>query len=210
MNVFCTAIHIVQSHKLLCCCGVSSSIQSRCKAVGAEIHSSLVKRQLKNIQDRNDYHTTRTNSIKYKERQEFCDVNDSAIKKLSCVFVFKRVFISALGPKRRWIHSLNLCKSSFLGWSLASGGRNLAFHTSFLPPEHTNECFLHSYPHCPDLRDTRHLSESHRKLVKNVNFNKQTFPGINKKEQDRVRTRFSMRESDLEVFSAKFQTLGLS
>ena len=26
-------------------CGVSSSIQSRCKAVGAEIHSSLVKRQ---------------------------------------------------------------------------------------------------------------------------------------------------------------------
>jgi hypothetical protein len=50
-------------------CGVSSSIQSRCKAVGAEIHSSLVKRQLKNIQDRNDYHMTRTNSIKYKERQ---------------------------------------------------------------------------------------------------------------------------------------------
>ena len=39
-------------------CGVSSSIQSRCKAVGAEIHSSLVKRQLKNIQDRNDYHMT--------------------------------------------------------------------------------------------------------------------------------------------------------
>jgi hypothetical protein len=63
-------------------CGVSSSIQSRCKAVGAEIHSSLVKRQLKNIQDRNDYHTTRTNSIKYKERQEFGDLNDSAIKKL--------------------------------------------------------------------------------------------------------------------------------
>jgi hypothetical protein len=30
-------------------CGVSSSIQSRCKAVGAEIHSSLVKWQLKNI-----------------------------------------------------------------------------------------------------------------------------------------------------------------
>jgi hypothetical protein len=50
-------------------CGVSSSIQSRCKAVGAEIHSSLVKRQLKNIQDRNDYHMTRKNSIKYKERQ---------------------------------------------------------------------------------------------------------------------------------------------
>jgi hypothetical protein len=43
-----------------------------------------------------------------------------------------------------------------------------------------------------NLRDTRHLSESHRKLVKNVDFNKQTFPGINKKEQDRVRTRFSM------------------
>jgi hypothetical protein len=47
----------------------SSSIQSRCKAIGAEIHSSLVKRQLKNIQDRNDYHMTRKNLIKYKERQ---------------------------------------------------------------------------------------------------------------------------------------------
>ena len=32
--------------------GVSSSIQSRCKAVGTEIHSSLVKRQLKNIQNK--------------------------------------------------------------------------------------------------------------------------------------------------------------
>jgi hypothetical protein len=40
-------------------CGVSSSIQSRCKAVGAELHSSLVKRQLKNIQDRNDYHMSK-------------------------------------------------------------------------------------------------------------------------------------------------------
>jgi hypothetical protein len=40
-------------------CGVSSSIQCRCKAVGAVIHSSLVKRQLKKIQDRNDYHMTR-------------------------------------------------------------------------------------------------------------------------------------------------------
>ena len=50
-------------------CGVSSLIQSRCKAVVAEIHSSLVKRQLKNIQDRYDYHMTRKNSIKYKERQ---------------------------------------------------------------------------------------------------------------------------------------------
>ena len=57
-----------------------------------------------------------------------------------CVFVLKRVFISALGPKRRWIHFLNLCKSSLFGWSLAPGGRNLAFHTAFLPPEHTNEC----------------------------------------------------------------------
>jgi hypothetical protein len=43
-----------------------------------------------------------------------------------------------------------------------------------------------------NLRDTRHLSESHRKLVKNVDFSKQMFPGINKKEQDRVRARFSM------------------
>ena len=50
-------------------CDVSSSIQSICKAAGAEIHSSLVKRQQKNIQDRNDYHMTRKNSIKYKERQ---------------------------------------------------------------------------------------------------------------------------------------------
>ena len=56
---------------MVCTCeaGVSSSIQSRRKAAGAELHSSLVKRQLKNIQDRNDYHMTRTNSIKYKERQ---------------------------------------------------------------------------------------------------------------------------------------------
>jgi hypothetical protein len=43
-----------------------------------------------------------------------------------------------------------------------------------------------------NLRDTRHLSESHRKLVNNVDFSKQMFPGINKKEQDRVRARFSM------------------
>jgi hypothetical protein len=39
---------------------------------------------------------------------------------------------------------------------------------------------------------TAQLSESHRKLVKNVDFSKQMFPGINKKEQDRVRARFSM------------------
>jgi hypothetical protein len=32
----------------------------------------------------------------------------------------------------------------------------------------------------------------HRKLVKNVDFSKQMFSGINKKEQDRVRARFSM------------------
>ena len=50
-------------------CGVSSAIQFRCKAVGSVIHSSLVKRQPKNIQDRNDYHMTRKKSIKYKERQ---------------------------------------------------------------------------------------------------------------------------------------------
>ena len=50
-------------------CGVSYSIQSRCKAVGAEIRSSLVTRQLKNIQYRNEYHMTRKNSNKYKERR---------------------------------------------------------------------------------------------------------------------------------------------
>jgi hypothetical protein len=50
-------------------CGVSSSIQSRCKAAVADIHSSLVTRQLKNIRDRNVYHTTRKQSNKSKERQ---------------------------------------------------------------------------------------------------------------------------------------------
>jgi hypothetical protein len=50
----------------------------------------------------------------------------------------------------------------------------------------------HSTVCIENLRDTRHLSESHRKLVKNVDFNKHMFPGINKKEQDRVQTRFSM------------------
>ena len=71
-----------------------------------------------------------------------------------CVFVFKRVFISDLGPKRRWIHSLNLHKSSLFGWSLVPGGRNFAFHTAFLPPEHTNGCFLQSCPHCPVTQAT--------------------------------------------------------
>jgi biopolymer transport protein ExbB/TolQ len=50
----------------------------------------------------------------------------------------------------------------------------------------------HSTVYIENLRDTRHLSESHRKLVKNVDFSKQMFPGINKNEQDRVRARFSM------------------
>jgi hypothetical protein len=50
----------------------------------------------------------------------------------------------------------------------------------------------HSTVYIENLRDTRHLSESHTKLVKNVDFSKQMFPGINKKEQDRVRARFSM------------------
>ena len=50
----------------------------------------------------------------------------------------------------------------------------------------------HSTVCVENLRDTRHLSESHRKLVKHVDFSKQMFPGINKKEQDRVWARFSM------------------
>jgi hypothetical protein len=50
----------------------------------------------------------------------------------------------------------------------------------------------HSTVSVENLRNTRHLSESHRKLVKNVDFSKQMFPGINKKEQDRVRARFSL------------------
>ena len=64
------------------------------------------------------------------------------------VFVFKRVLINALGPKCRWINSF-FCNSSLFGWGLASGGRILGFHTAFFPPEHTNECFLHSCPQCP-------------------------------------------------------------
>jgi hypothetical protein len=43
-----------------------------------------------------------------------------------------------------------------------------------------------------NLRDTRHLSELHRKHVKNVDFNKQMFPGINENEQGRIRARFSL------------------
>jgi hypothetical protein len=50
----------------------------------------------------------------------------------------------------------------------------------------------HSTVCVENLKDTLHLSESHRKLVKNVDFSKQMFPGINKKEQDRVRAIFSM------------------
>ena len=40
----------------------------------------------------------------------------------------------------------------------------------------------HSTVYIENLRDTRHLSESHRKLVKNVDFSKQMFPGINRTE----------------------------
>ena len=50
----------------------------------------------------------------------------------------------------------------------------------------------HSTVYIENLRDTRHLSESHRKFVRNVDFSKQMFPGINRKEQDRVRARFAM------------------
>jgi hypothetical protein len=42
------------------------------------------------------------------------------------------------------------------------------------------------------VENLKDLSESHRKLVKNVDFSKQMFPGINKKEQDRVRAIFPM------------------
>ena len=52
----------------------------------------------------------------------------------------------------------------------------------------------HSTVCIENLRDTRHLSESHRKLIENVDFGKQRFPGINKKEWDRVRARFSMEK----------------
>ena len=50
----------------------------------------------------------------------------------------------------------------------------------------------HSTVCVENLRDTRHLSELHHKLVKNVVFSKQMFCGINKKEQDRIQGRFSM------------------
>jgi hypothetical protein len=48
----------------------------------------------------------------------------------------------------------------------------------------------HSTVCVENLRDTRHLSELHRKHVKNVDFNKQMFPGINENEQGRIRARF--------------------
>ena len=50
----------------------------------------------------------------------------------------------------------------------------------------------HSTVCVENLRDTRHLSELHRKHVKNVDFNKQMFPGINENEQGRIRARFSL------------------
>ena len=37
--------------------------------IGLTVKNIIIKKQLKNIQDRNDYHMTRKNSIKYKERQ---------------------------------------------------------------------------------------------------------------------------------------------
>jgi hypothetical protein len=49
----------------------------------------------------------------------FVLVNVRFTLSIFCVFVFKGVFISVLGPKRRWIHSLNLRKSSLFGWICA-------------------------------------------------------------------------------------------
>ena len=77
----------------------------------------------------------------------------------------------------RMKHLLLLGQFTFDGDSAASIGFERGQHT-------------HSTIYVENLRDTRHLSESHRKLVKNVDFSKQMFPGINKKEQDRVRADF--------------------
>ena len=43
-----------------------------------------------------------------------CFVNVRFTLSFFWVFVFKRVFINTLGPKCRWIHSINICKPLYL------------------------------------------------------------------------------------------------
>lgn len=52
-------------------CGVFQLIKSRCKAAGAELDNKLVTRQLKQIQNRTDYHKERKDSQEYKDRQSY-------------------------------------------------------------------------------------------------------------------------------------------
>lgn len=51
---------------------------------------------------------------------------------------------------------------------------------------------LHSRVRIENLRDTRHFSESHRRVVKNIEFSNRMFPGKNKKEKEKVRKRFAL------------------
>lgn len=51
---------------------------------------------------------------------------------------------------------------------------------------------IHSQVPVENLRCTRHLSDSHRKVVKNITFSKGMFPGKNQKERDKVHKRFSI------------------
>lgn len=50
----------------------------------------------------------------------------------------------------------------------------------------------HSKVRVENLRDTRHMSVSHRKVVKNIAFSTRMFPGKNKKEKQKVQTKFSL------------------
>lgn len=51
---------------------------------------------------------------------------------------------------------------------------------------------IHSNIAVENLRDTRHMSESHRKVIKNIEFSKTMFPGKNKVEREKLQHRFAM------------------
>jgi hypothetical protein len=178
-------------------CGVSSSIQSRCKAVGAEIHSSLVKRQLKNIQDRNDYH------IRLPGHSRFVPMNVHRLR-----YMIHTCCIQ-LNPQNYHVSHLCHTKSCV----------NIS-HLSLEPP-----------PRCKAVGAELHSSLVKRQL-KNIqdrnDYHMTRKNSIKYKERQAVLrcARFSdqivlmmkhhsfacvhHRESGLEVFAAKFQTLGLS
>lgn len=51
---------------------------------------------------------------------------------------------------------------------------------------------IHSKVRVENLRDTRHMSVSHRKVVKNISFSTRMFPGKNKQEKQKVQAKFSL------------------